>query len=409
MTQQTYAIVGAGVAGASAAEALRGAGFDGRIVLIGQEQEQPYQRPPLSKQLLRGEVTSAFALLRSPDFYVTNAIELHLGESVLHIDLRARRVNYASGAHVGYDKLLIATGGTPRHMHAPGSDLRGVHYLRTLPQALALREAFEQHPRVLVVGSGFIGCEVAASAKQLGCDVIIAGRTLPMAHALGPEVGAIYANYHRRHGVQLKIGATVTEFRGAGSLEEAVLSDGSKLACTAAVVGIGIEPSLGMLSDLDTQDGLATDEFCRTSVANVFAAGDIARSWRPRLGRRVRLEHFDNARLQGAAAAQSMCGKRVPHDPIPFFWSDQYEFGLQYYGSAAAWDNVVVRGQPNEGSFSAFYLQNGRIGAACTVNRSRDMSTVKRLLGQSDVPVQKLADDDIPLNDLVAAELHGVR
>ena len=409
MTVQTFVIVGAGVAGASAAEALRGAGFDGRIVLISQEHEQPYQRPPLSKQLLRGEVTSDSVLLRSPDFYKTNSIELHLGERVVHIDPRARRVDYASGAHVEYDKLLIATGGTPRQLRVPGSDLPGVQFLRTLPQALGLRKAFEQRPRVLVVGSGFIGCEVAASAKQLGCDVTIAGPTLPMAHALGPEVGAIYATYHRAHGVQLKIGATVAEFRGAGSLEEAILSDGSKLACTVAVVGIGIELSLGMLSDLDTQDGLATDEFCRTSIDNVFAAGDIARSWRPRLGRRVRLEHFDNAQLQGAAAAQSMCGKMEPYDPIPFFWSDQYEFGLQYYGSVAAWDDVVVRGRPNDGSFSAFYLQNGRVGAACTVNRSRDMSAVKRLLGQSDIAVQKLADDDIPLNDLVAAELHSVR
>lgn len=409
MARQTYAIVGAGVAGASAAEALRGVGFDGRIVLIGHEQQQPYQRPPLSKQLLRGEVASDFVLLRSPDFYGTNSIELHLGERVVHIDPRAHRIDCASGAHIEYDKLLIATGGVPRQLHIRGSDLPGVHYLRTLPQALGLRKAFETRPRVLVVGGGFIGCEVAASAKQLGCDVIIAGPTLPMAHALGPEVGAIYANYHRGHGVELKTGATVMEFRGADSLEEAILSDGSKLSCTVAVVGIGIDPSLGMLSDLDTQDGLATDEFCRTGIDNVFAAGDVARSWRPRLGRRVRFEHFDNAQLQGVAAARSMCGKMMPYDPVPFFWSDQYEFGLQYYGSVAAWDDVVVRGRPHEGSFSAFYLQNGRVGAACTVNRSRDMSAIKRLLGRSGIPAQKLADDAVPLNELVATELHSVR
>jgi 3-phenylpropionate/trans-cinnamate dioxygenase ferredoxin reductase subunit len=409
MTVQTYVIVGAGVAGASAAEALRGAGFDGRLVLAGEEHEQPYERPPLSKRLLRGEVASDFVLLRSPEFYVTNSIELHLGDRVVHIDPRARRVEYASGAYVEYDKLLVATGGSPRQLNVPGSDLPGVYYLRTLSQALALRKVFEHHPRVLVVGGGFIGCEVAASAKKIGCDVTIAGPSLPMAHALGPEVGAVYADYHRSYGVQLKIGTTVTEFRGAGSLEEAVFSDGSKLACTAAVVGIGIEPSLGMLSDVDAHDGLATNEFCQTSIDNVFAAGDIARSWRPRLGRRVRLEHFDNARLQGAAAAQSMCGKMVPYDPIPFFWSDQYEFGLQYYGSAAAWDNVVMRGRPDEGSFSAFYLKNGRVDAACTVNRSRDMNAIRRLLGQSNIPAQKLANDDIPLNGLVATELHGVR
>lgn len=403
MTGQRYVIVGAGVAGISAAEALRGAGFDGRIILIGEEHEQPYQRPPLSKQLLRGEVASDFAVLRSPEFYVRNSIDLHLGERVVHIDPRSRRLDCASGAHIEYDKLLIATGGTTRKMRVSGADLPGVHYLRTLPQALALRKAFENHPRVLVIGGGFIGCEVAASAKQIGCEVIIAGPTLPMAHALGPEVGAIYANYHRGHGVELKVGVTVTEFHGARSLEEAILSDGSKLACTVAVVGIGIEPLLGMLSDVDIHDGLTTDEFCRTSTDNVFAAGDIARTFRPRMRDHVRLEHFDNAQLQGAAAAQSMCGIMVPYDPIPFFWSDQYEFGLQYYGYASNWDEVVLRGQPLAGSFVAFYLKGGRLDAVCAINRSRDMSILKRLIGKG-IPTRLLADDGVALKDLIVAE-----
>jgi 3-phenylpropionate/trans-cinnamate dioxygenase ferredoxin reductase subunit len=390
------------VAGASAAEALRGAGFDGRIVLVGEETESPYQRPPLSKELLRGAVERDFVLLRSPGFYASNSIELHLGDRVVHIDPHARRVDCASGAHFEYDKLLIATGGSPRQMRVPGSDLSGVHYLRTLSQALALRKDFEHQPRVLVVGGGFIGCEVAASARQIGCEVVIAGPTLPMAQALGPELAAIYAAYHRGHGVELRSGVTVTEFRGAPALEEAVLSDGSKVSCTVAVVGIGIELSLAMLNDVDTHDGLATDEYCRTTIDNVFAAGDIARSWRPRLGRHVRLEHFDNAQLQGAAAAHSMCGKMVPYDPIPFFWSDQYEFGLQYYGNTVGWDSVVVRGRPNDGSFSAFYLQSGRIDAVCAVNRSKDMNALKRLIGRSGVAARALEDDNVPLKDLPA-------
>lgn len=405
---RTYVIVGGGVAGASAAEALRGTGFDGRIVLVGEEPDHPYQRPPLSKELLRGEVAPDFVLLRSPEFYLSNAIELHVDDRVVHIDPHARRVDCASGAHLEYDKVLVATGGTPRKLHVPGSDLPGVHYLRTLPEARILRRELGQHPRVLVVGGGFIGCEVAASARQMGCDVVIAGPTLPMAHALGPEVGAIYANYHRSHGVELKIGTTVTAFRGACSLEEAVLSDGSGVACTIAVVGIGIVPSLGMLSDVDTHDGLTTDEYCRTGIDDVFAAGDVARSWRPRLNRHVRLEHFDNAQLQGAAAAQPMCGKLVPYDPIPFFWSDQYEFGLQYYGNAVAWDKVVVRGRPDEGSFTAFYLENGRVEAVCAVNRSRDMSAIKRLLGQSGISTRLLSDDSVALKDLLTAEVRSV-
>ncbi len=402
-----YVIVGGGVAGVSAAEALRGAGFDGRVVLIGEEQEYPYQRPPLSKEFLRGEVAPDFTSLRSPAFYETNAIELHLGDRVTRIEPHACRVECASGVRFAYDKLLVATGGMPRVLRVPGSNLAGIHYLRTLAQSIALRSELQRHPHVLVVGGGFIGCEVAASARQLGCDVTIAGPTLPMAHALGVEVGTIYADYHRDHGVRVKTGVTVTEFHGAGSLEEALLSDGSTIECTIAVVGVGIEPSVGMLVDVDTHDGLVTDEFCRTSIDNVFAAGDIARSWRPRLGRHVRLEHFDNAQLQGAAAARSMCDEMTPYDPIPFFWSDQYDWDLQYYGSAQEWDDVLFRGHPSQGSFMAFYRKDGRIESACAVNRSRDTTTVKRLLGRADVPASKLTDDDVPLTTLLTAQVHG--
>lgn len=407
--QQTYVIVGAGLAGASAAEALRAEGFDGRILLIGEEQDPPYQRPPLSKELLRGEVAPDFPSLRAPDFYDRAAIELHLGDRVVHVDTGAARVDCSSGVHVAYDKVLIATGGAPRQLHVCGAGLPGVHYLRTLRQALELYRALEQHPRVLIVGGGFIGCEVAASARQLGCEVVIAGPTLPMAHALGPQVGAIYADYHRTRGVELRTGVNVTEFRGAGALEEAVLSDGTSIACNLAVVGIGIVPSSGLLSDLDTHDGIATDEFCRTPFAGVFAAGDIARSWRPRLGRRVRLQHFDNAELQGVAAARSMCGKMTPFDPIPFFWSDQYEWDMQYYGSAQEWDEVVLRGQPALGSFMAFYLKDARIEAVCAVNLSRDTSIIKRLLGQTGISRKILADDDAPLRNALQIAVGAAR
>jgi 3-phenylpropionate/trans-cinnamate dioxygenase ferredoxin reductase subunit len=373
-------------------------------MLVGEEQKPPYQRPPLSKELLRGEVADDFPFLRSPKFYADNSIDVHLGDRVTAIEPRARRVACMSGAHFEYDKLLIATGGTPRQLCIPGSDLPGVHYLRSLPQSLTLRTKLEQHPHVLVVGGGFIGCEVAASARELGCEVTLAGPTLPMEHALGPQVGAIYADYHRGHGVTVKSGVTVTAFRGAGSVEEAVLSDGTAIACAVAVVGIGIDPSLSMLSDVDTRDGLTTDEFCRTSVDNVFAAGDVARAWRPRLGYHARLEHFDNAQLQGAAAAQSMCGKMVPYDPIPFFWSDQYDYDLQYYGHAKAWDEVVLRGRPDERSFTAFYLKSGRVDAVCAVNQSRDATIAKRLLGRDDISGQKLAKDGVPLRTLIGEE-----
>ncbi|MEO6835719.1 MAG: FAD-dependent oxidoreductase, partial [Candidatus Tumulicola sp.] len=242
-----------------------------------------------------------------------------------------------------------------------------------------------------------------------GCEVVIAGPTFPMAHVLGPQVGAVYGDYHLGHGVELKVGTTVTAFRGAGSLEAAVLSDGSTVACTIAVVGIGIVPSAGMLRGLDTRDGLTTDEFCRTEIEGVFAAGDIARSWRPRLNRHVRLEHFEGAQSQGAAAARSMCGKLEAYDPIPFFWSEQYEFDLQYYGSAATWDEVAMRGAPAQGSFVAFYLQGGRIEAACTVNRSRDASGVMSLLGRTDIAAAQLSADDVPLKTFAQTEASSVR
>lgn len=374
-------------------------------MLVGAEQELPYQRPPLSKELLRGEVAPDFPFLRSPEFYATNAIELHMGDAATRIDPGTRRVECASGAYFAYDKLLVATGGTPRRLRVPGSDLHGVHYLRTLPQSLGLRTELARHPHVLVVGGGFIGCEVAASARQLGCTVTIAGPTFPMAHALGSEVGVIYADYHRSHGVTLKTGVTVTAFRGAHSLEEAELSDGSIIPCTIAVVGIGLDPRLGILGDVDTHDGLVTNEFCQTSIGDIFAAGDVARSWRPRLGRHLRLEHFDNAQLQGAAAGRSMCGKMSAYDPIPFFWSEQYEFDLQYYGSSHEWDEVVLRGDPSQGSFLAFYLKDGRIDAACAVNRSRETSRIKRLLGQSGVSSRKLADDGTPLDTLLTQSM----
>ena len=382
---------------------MRGAGFDGNIVLLGDETEPPYQRPPLSKELLRGTVSNEFATLRTPEFYRTNSIDLRLGNRVEHIDLDAQRITCANGQDVSYDKLLIATGGAPRQLRVAGSDLPGIHYLRTLGQAQALRDALAKRPRVLVVGSGFIGCEVAASAQQIGCEVTIVGPTLPMERVLGAEVGSVYAQFHRSRGVMLRTGVTVESFRGSGILEEAVLSDGSRVACDVAVVGIGIAPSSDLLPALITRDGITTDALCRTQAENVFAAGDIARSWRPRLNRYVRMEHFDNAELQGAAAARAMCGGTDPYDPIPFFWSDQYEYDLQYYGHAESWDQMIVRGDAAAGSFLAFYMREGTIEAALAVNRSRDVSVLKRLLGKSGIPLDALRDDGAALKTLLQA------
>ncbi|MGH7737182.1 MAG: NAD(P)/FAD-dependent oxidoreductase [Candidatus Tyrphobacter sp.] len=399
---QVYAIAGGGLAAVSAVEALRRVGFEGRIVLIGDESESPYQRPPLSKDFLRGETSAQTLPLRSAEFYRLANVELLLGDVVTSVSPQMRRLKCASGTEIAYDKLLLATGGTPRRLHVPGADLPGIRYLRTVADATELRAQFERHPSVLVIGGGFIGCEVAASARLLGCDVTVVSPSAPMAHALGDEVGAIVAQRHRSRGVTLVTG-TVTEFRGTTALEAVALSDGRVLECSLAVVGIGIVPNLSMVPELDTRDGIVTDEFCRTQIPDVFAAGDVAKAWRPRLARHARLEHFDNAELQGAAAGAAMGGKGEPYDPIPFFWSDQYDFELQYYGSPATWDATIVRGAPPE-QFAAFYIAGGRIEGICLVNRSRDANAAKRLLGRTNLAPRDLADDGVSFAALVRGE-----
>lgn len=397
----TYVIAGGGVAATSAAEALRGDGFDGRILVIAEEAHAPYERPPLSKALLRGEIEPAAIRLRTPEFYERNAIELLLGRRVSGLQLKERLVKCNDGAAIPFSKLLIATGAMPRQLRVAGSDLPGVHYLHWLNDAIQVRNSLTRRPRVLVVGTGFIGCEVAASARQIGCNVALVGPSLPMEHVLGKEIAGLYSRFHRDHGVKLKSGATVAKFCGGNVLEAARLSDGNEIECDVAIVGIGVVPDTAWLpEDIKLSDGVETDEFCRTSVEDVFAAGDVACSWRPRSNRRVRLEHFDNAESQGAAAGRTMLGAMRPYDPIPFFWSDQYDLYLQYYGQTWDWDRVVMRGREKDDSFIAFYLKGDRIDAACAINRSKEANVIKRLIGRSDVSVRTLADDGIPLNDL---------
>lgn len=402
--QETYAIVGGGVAAASAAESLRGDGFEGRIVVLAGESVAPYERPPLSKELLRGEREPAAVALRAPAFYEKNAVELHLETRVLELDLPNRALRCTGGEEVHFDKLLIATGATPRRLGVPGEELAGIHSLRTLDDALALRAALSKRPHVLIVGTGFIGCEVAASARQIGCEVTLVGPSLPMEHVLGSEIAALYAERHRANGVRLQTGSTVTAFRGDRALGAAQLAEGSEIACDVAVVGVGVVPTLDWLgSNLALSDGIDTDERCRTSAPGVFAAGDVACAWRPRLGRRVRLEHFDNAESQGAAAGRAMNGNALPYDPTPFFWSDQYDLSLQYYGYARTWERIVFRRYAGADGLVAFYLNAGRIDAACTLNRSRDANAVKRLIGTTGVGDADLTDAAKSLAGLVPA------
>lgn len=399
---ETYVIAGGGTAAANAAEALRGDGFDGRIVIIGDEAHAPYERPPLSKTLLSGELEPASVVLRAPEFYESNEIELRRATRVHELDLATRAVRCDDGRDVHFDKLLIATGAAPRRLGVGGERLDGVHAFRTLDDALAVRAQLEKRPRVLVVGTGFIGCEVAATAKQIGCDVTLVGPSAPMEHALGKEIAASYAERHLANGVALKIGRTVTEFRGSVTVESARLSDGSEVACDVVIVGVGVVPALGWVgSGIAVSDGVDTDELCRTNVPGVFAAGDVACSWRPRLNRRVRLEHFDNAESQGAAAGRAMHGGTRPYDPVPFFWSDQFDLSMQYYGFARDWDRVVLRHHAADDSLVAFYINDGRVDAACTLNRSQDANALKRFVGATGVSDAELSDETKSIKSLI--------
>ncbi len=394
---KVYAIVGGGLAGFSAARTLRLEGFEGRVMLFSQETDAPYERPPLSKDFLRREISKERVLLELPNYYEDHTIELQLGARVTRIDPSLRTVQL-SDSSVSYDKLLMTTGAALKRMDVPGHVLDGILYLRTLRDCEKLRGLLEQHPHVLIVGTGFIGCEVAASARRLGCEVTLSGPELPLAHVLGKELSEIYAGYHRSKGVNLKTGVKSTAFGGAGHVEKATFSDGSTVDCDLVVAGIGVTPNIELVAEhVKIGNGIVTDEFCRTDVQDIFAAGDVANSWHPRLGSSARLEHFDNAQRQGEVAAKTMIGKPEAFDTVPFFYSDQYEFSLIYRGLALSWDKVVIRGMPEMGSFSAFYLKDRRVLAVCSVNRRTESLAAMRLLHQ-EVDDAMLVDESVDID-----------
>ncbi len=400
----TFVIVGASVAGGLAAETLRKEGFDGRVVLVGAEPVRPYERPPLSKEYQWGTRSEESVFLKPPGFYEEQGIELLTGRDAVSLDTRSRRVSLADGSRIGYDRLLIATGASPRRLAVPGADLEGVLYLRTLEDARALRERISGSSRVVVVGAGFIGAEVAASCRRAGLEVVMLEvLPVPLQRALGPRVGQVYADMHRAHGVDLRTGEGVAELRGHGRVERVVTTSGHVFDCDFVVVGIGVAPETRWLegSGVEVHNGVVVDELCRASAPDVYAAGDVASWWHPGFGERLRVEHFDNAQSQGVAAARSMLDKEIPYAPVPFFWSDQYEVSLQYVGHASGEDPVVFRGDPGSGSWSAFYLRDGWLRAALGVNRFRDVSAARRLIAAHvSVEPEKLADEGFDLKTL---------
>jgi len=405
-TSPTFVIVGASLAGAKAAETLRAEGFDGRVVLLGEEAARPYERPPLSKAYLRGEAGFDVAAVHGDDFYADNDIELRTSTTVTALDTQASRVTLASGEAVAYDRLLLATGAVPRRITVAGADLSGVRYLRSVADADELRRDVAPSSRVVVIGAGWIGAEVAASARQLGASVaIVELGSVPLERVLGPEVGAVYRDLHADHGVELHFGVGVGSLGGRERVEDVRLTDGTVLPADLVVVGVGVMPrtELAEAAGLVLDNGIVVDEYLATSAPGVYAAGDVANAFHPLYGRRVRLEHWSAALNQGPVAARNMLGKPTVYDKVPYFYSDQYDLGMEYTGFAPKWDEVVFRGNPSGREFIAFWLHQGRVVAGMNANVWDVAPTIETLVraGQA-VNRAKLVDTEVDLASLVA-------
>jgi 3-phenylpropionate/trans-cinnamate dioxygenase ferredoxin reductase subunit len=405
MSEQTFIIVGASVAGAKAAEELRTAGFDGRVLLIGAERERPYERPPLTKDYLRGESPREKAYVHEQDFYEQHQIELETDATVTAIDPAQSRVTLADGRAFGYHRLLLATGAEPRRIPIVGSELDGVHYLRTLADCDALRERLQVGGRVVVVGGGWIGSEFASSARQAGLEVTVVDPiSLPLERIFGAEIGAFYRDVHRDHDVELVLGERVEAFEGERAVASVRTAAGRVIECDFVIVGIGVVPRVELASSagLATDNGILVDEKLQTSTPDVFAAGDVARAFHPFYGERIRVEHWANALNQGHAAAHAMLGEPVSYDRIPYFFSDQYDVGMEYSGHAPRWDEVVFRGDPADGEFIAFWLRERRVLAGMNVNVWDVNEHVQALIrSRQPIDVAALGDRDTPLDSLV--------
>ncbi len=402
---RTFIIVGASLAGAKAAETLRNEGFDGRVVLLGDEPVRPYERPPLSKEYLQGKAGLDKAFVHDEGYYSDHDIDLRVSTHVESLDVTARTVTLSSGEQLAYDAVLLTTGAAPRHLSVPGSDLEGLHTLRTVADSDRLQAAIRGAGRVVVIGGGWIGCEVAASARQLGAEVaVIEGGQLPLERVLGPELGAFYRDVHAEHGVEWHFGSGVEEVRGSGRVEEVKLADGSVVAGDVFVVGVGVIPRIGLAEDagLTIENGVVTDEFLQTSAPDVFAAGDVADAWHPLFQTRIRLEHWSSALNQGPVAARNMLGEQVAYRRIPYFFSDQYDVGMEYSGYAPTWDQVVYRGDPATREFIAFWLKGGRLVAGMNVNTWDVNEAIAAIVAsQKPVDADRLRNPDIELSQVV--------
>lgn len=407
MSREIYVIVGASLAGASAAAALRRSGFKGEIVLIGDELHLPYLRPPLSKHFLKGTYQNARLLIHPREFYDQNRIELRLGVRAVALDINARIVELASGDRIQYDRLLIANGACARRLSVPGAHLDGIHYLRTLDDAERIRAEMDIGRRVVVVGAGFIGGEVASVCRERGLEVVMVEMLrAPLQHILGEQIGSAIGNIHRENGVEVLTGERVIAFRGEKRVNRVVTSSGKVINCDFVVVGVGALPETSWLdgSGVYVDNGVVVNEYCETNVPGIYAAGDIANTWHPIFGERIRIEHETNAQQQGVAAARNMLGRRAPYQALPFVWSDQYDLELRYIGHARPDDTIILRGNPASRSFLAFYLRGTELRAVFGLNRSEGVEMARQLFySRASLDAERLADERIDLQGLVAS------
>lgn len=401
----TILIIGGGQAGAQAIDTLRREGFGGRIVLVGDEPELPYQRPPLSKKYLSGEMAADRLLFRHRSFYDEHRIELKLGQRAVRLDAQARQVALADGETLSYDRLLLCLGAASRRLTCPGADLAGVHYLRGIADVGAIQAGLKPQARVVIIGGGYIGLETAATGSKMGCEVTVlemADRI--MNRVVAPSVSTYFSDEHASHGVRIHCDTRVVGLEGAGRVERVVCADGKSHAADLIVVGVGAVAATDIASaaGLACDNGIVVDEHCRTSDAAIFAAGDCTNHPSPHYGRRVRLESVDNAFEQAKTAALNMLDRPTVHDRVPWFWSDQFDNKLLIVGLSQDHDRQVVRGDPVSRSFSVCYLKGRELLALEAINHSKDYMAARKLIAERTLlNPEKIADGNCALKEAV--------
>jgi len=400
---ESVVVVGAGEAGGQVAISLRQAGYTGTLTVIGDEPYVPYERPPLSKAFLAGEIPLEKMYMRAPEYYPGQSIVLRTRERIAAIDRVRKTVRLEGGEALAYSKLVLATGGRVRKLTCAGADLPGIHYLRTIEDVLAYRDRMVSGARIVIVGGGYIGLEVAAVAAKRGCKVtVLEALPLVLNRVVAPEVSSFYMDVHRAAGVDIRTSSSVSAFGGKGWVE-AVMVGAHAFPVDLVIVGIGIIPDMTLAADagLAVENGVVVNEFTQTSDPDIYAVGDCSNHPSPTAGKRIRLESVHNALAQGKTAALHIVGKPVAYDEVPWFWSDQYDLKLQMTGISDPGDQVVIRGSMAERKFSACYLREGRFVACNAVNMAKDFIQSKKLIaGRAMVDPARLADVNVALKDL---------